>query len=673
MICHPAADAARAAMAARRFDEAVRIVEHALQVEPTHADLIAERAWLHLMVGNEDTAYALLNPAYGGLRYMQLESALHAHYYCRTLLDANDEKAQERLRRFKGTLAKNVGVRVSACLIVRDEENNLPRCLASLRGIVDEVVVVDTGSRDKTLSIARNAGAVVGHFEWCDDFAAARNRALDLATGDWALWIDADEELAPESAAAFRRAVVRPHIGGYDIEIVNLVDDRPDGGKLLHYPVRLFRRLPEVRFSGAIHEQIQPAITALGLPWAHLEGARLIHHGYRPSVLADGQKLERTRTMLEKAVVRNPRDGFQWFNLANAHFTQGDAVQAERAAREALRHLAPGAAYRDLTYQILAASLNRQGMPEAAIVVCETCDREGDGGILNDFEWAQAYLAASRPEQALEIADRCVLCEWPRGMTGDYGIATTKRYIIRGQILAVLGRNDEALEMFDVAITADPGFGAARMSRGMLHERDGDYELAIRDYTVATSDPGCEHDARKALGRAQLNFGDPAAVENLALAWRSAPDDHETWTMWARACETFGDSPQLLTAFEEMASRAEPSVDDLVDWGRALAGSGEYDRALACFTEAIQRAPQLANAYFNAGDLLYRLEAYADAAHVYEAGLRHDPRNPEAWFTLGNALAQLNLEDGAKIAYDQALSLAPDHERARHNRSLMAA
>jgi glycosyltransferase involved in cell wall biosynthesis len=95
-------------------------------------------------------------------------------------------------------------MKISACLIVKDEERHLDRCLSSLQGIVDEIVVVDTGSTDGTLEIAQSHGAVIGSFDWCDDFSAARNASLDLATGDWVLWIDADEALTPESASSIR-------------------------------------------------------------------------------------------------------------------------------------------------------------------------------------------------------------------------------------------------------------------------------------------------------------------------------------------------------------------------------------------------------------------------------------------------------------------------------------
>lgn len=85
--------------------------------------------------------------------------------------------------------------RISLCMIVKDEEELLPHCLASVQGAVDEMIVVDTGSSDRSPEIARQHGAVVVPFEWCDDFAAARNAGLEQASGDWILFLDADEVL----------------------------------------------------------------------------------------------------------------------------------------------------------------------------------------------------------------------------------------------------------------------------------------------------------------------------------------------------------------------------------------------------------------------------------------------------------------------------------------------
>ena len=90
-------------------------------------------------------------------------------------------------------------------MIVRDEASLLSECLASIQNVAQQIVVVDTGSNDDTVAIAKSFGAEVHHFEWIDDFAAARNESLRFATGDWILWLDADERLMPESLPHLKR------------------------------------------------------------------------------------------------------------------------------------------------------------------------------------------------------------------------------------------------------------------------------------------------------------------------------------------------------------------------------------------------------------------------------------------------------------------------------------
>lgn len=150
---------------------------------------------------------------------------------------------------------------VSACLIVRNEAAYLGACLASIRPVVDEIIVVDTGSTDDTVAIAQSYGAQVYHFPWCDDFAAARNHSLQFATGNWILIIDADEQLKPESRSrfpAFLKAIVqdiRPVV--FNFRVV-----APGEQPILTRT--FFRNHQGVRFVGRVHEW--PAIKGKRLP-----------------------------------------------------------------------------------------------------------------------------------------------------------------------------------------------------------------------------------------------------------------------------------------------------------------------------------------------------------------------------------------------------------------------
>jgi tetratricopeptide (TPR) repeat protein len=194
-------------------------------------------------------------------------------------------------------------------MIVRDEEAMLPGCLDSVRGVVDEIVVVDTGSTDGTVGVAQAAGARVVPFAWCDDFSAARNAALPHVTADWILVLDADERLAADAGERIRRAIAR---GGFDVAQLplydaNRLDAAPedvlngvarDGEPTLIS--RLFRRVPELRWHGIVHE----GVTRWGDEDVRTLGrlsAPIVHYGYSRGYREARGKADRNLRLLRRS------------------------------------------------------------------------------------------------------------------------------------------------------------------------------------------------------------------------------------------------------------------------------------------------------------------------------------------------------------------------------------
>ena len=205
---------------------------------------------------------------------------------------------------------------LSLCMIVRDEESFLPGSLAAAAPLVDEIVIVDTGSTDRTPRIAAAAGARLLEDPWRDDFSRARNLALDAARGLWILVLDADERLLPCSRTLLDRAIQSPKNEALTVEIRS---ELAGGGLQSTHIVRLFKNRPEYRYRGRIHEQIAPAIAAhLGLP--HIRPPRsplvALHSGYRPDQRAARQKAARNERLLRAAVSEHPDDPSLRFLLA---------------------------------------------------------------------------------------------------------------------------------------------------------------------------------------------------------------------------------------------------------------------------------------------------------------------------------------------------------------------
>ena len=228
---------------------------------------------------------------------------------------------------------------LSLCMIVRNESEHLARCLRTTQGHVDELVVVDTGSQDDTVAIAQRFGATLYHFNWCDDFAAARNFSLSKVTGDWILILDADETLIVETDT-FRQQLSAspPELMGYALTRteIDLQEDDLSGG--LH--IRLFRNDPRLRYVGRYHEQLRHQDGKPLLVDA-FQGLKLRHYGNSDPQAVFQKTLDRDIPLLEK--MRQEQELNLWLLdcLARNYSNTGQLKQAQECYTEAFDRLLP--------------------------------------------------------------------------------------------------------------------------------------------------------------------------------------------------------------------------------------------------------------------------------------------------------------------------------------------
>lgn len=226
-------------------------------------------------------------------------------------------------------------------MIVRNEAHTLARCLESVRDVVDQMVIVDTGSTDGTIALAKAYGAEVYHFAWCDDFAAARNEALRHACGEWILYLDADEVLAPDSAGMLRHLLYQQplQVGGLLCTIVSPHRVGEDASEVHRgaYP-RLFRNYgyPRIAFCGRVHEQITPAIIECGGAIVH-SPIVIYHSGYNIPREQLEEKVRRNYRLLIRHVQEEPLNGYAWFQLGQTLARMQLFSEAEQAFRFALQ------------------------------------------------------------------------------------------------------------------------------------------------------------------------------------------------------------------------------------------------------------------------------------------------------------------------------------------------
>lgn len=206
---------------------------------------------------------------------------------------------------------------LSVCMIVKNEERFLAQCLESVKDVADEIVIVDTGSTDSTVDIARRYTDQVYFHAWNNSFSEARNHSLRYATGDWVLQIDADEQLERDDVPLLLETVRKVHVMP-DVNAVGmpLLSTLPAGRLAKHYFPRLFRR-GKAHFEGIVHNQ-------LSYEGNHLVcEVRLWHYGYNLSRKDLERKWKRTEELLLQQIAEDPENTFAWMNLLRVYRNSG--------------------------------------------------------------------------------------------------------------------------------------------------------------------------------------------------------------------------------------------------------------------------------------------------------------------------------------------------------------
>lgn len=226
-------------------------------------------------------------------------------------------------------------MKISVCYIVKNEEKNLPLSLETVRCFADELIVVDTGSTDGTRKIAEDAEAIVLDFAWREDFAAARNFALDHATGDWVVFPDADEGFLHPEAVRDKVSEIDVRTPPIDAIMVTRVNADPDTGEDQgnDCAVRMFRNIPEIRYHGRIHETITHSGGKL-LIYQDQGTLSMYHTGYADAV--GTQKAERNLRMLQREIAEHGEQPGQYMYLADCYLGIKDYRQAMKYAVLAL-------------------------------------------------------------------------------------------------------------------------------------------------------------------------------------------------------------------------------------------------------------------------------------------------------------------------------------------------
>ncbi|MEK3760263.1 glycosyltransferase [Paenibacillus sp. FSL P4-0338] len=348
---------------------------------------------------------------------------------------------------------------ISLCMIVKNEADNLARCLRSVRGTVDEIIIVDTGSTDATRSIARSFGARIIGLPWNGDFAAARNAGLALARGTWILVLDADEELEQGSREELLVCAKHTEYEAFFVRIHNHQGTERASQTLTVNPIlRMFRNRPGYRFSGIIHEQIA-AVIVQETPAAamHMSTVVVHHYGYAAGVVERKDKISRNLGLLKQQLEESPGDAFQHFNLAVEYMRLGDYRQALKHIGTSLNLAEPGTSYIHLLYKYKVRCLAVTGDYPGALEAC------GQGSLLFPDYPDLHHLKGALLLQVSALAEaKTALCRAleigasPPLYHTESGLGTFLTHTLLGQVCQQIGEAQEAAACFTRAAQLQP-------------------------------------------------------------------------------------------------------------------------------------------------------------------------------------------------------------------------
>ncbi|MBW4449488.1 MAG: tetratricopeptide repeat protein [Spirirestis rafaelensis WJT71-NPBG6] len=371
-------------------------------------------------------------------------------------------------------------------MIVKDEEVALPKCLGSVKDAVDQIIVLDTGSTDKTPDIAKQFGAEVHHFEWCNDFSAARNDALKYVTGDWVLVLDADETLTQQIVPHIREAIESDfHL------LINLVRHEVGAEQSPYSMVsRLFKNHPDISFSRPYHALVDDSISAIltkELDWqvGYLPQVAILHEGYQKNAIAQQNKYAKAQTAMESFLVNHPDDPYVCSKLGALYVETGKIAQG-------LELLIKGVASKQANDEILYELYYHLGI---------------------------AYSRLQNPKQAMAHYTAALkLHIYPMLKLGAYNNL--------GNLLKAAGDLKYAKAAYETALRIDPNFAAGHYNLGMTFKALGLFNEAIASYQQAIALNANYAEAYQNLGVVLLKLGN---VQDSLSAFGKAIVLHEKY------------------------------------------------------------------------------------------------------------------------------------------------
>ena len=649
-------------------DEAARHYDAAIKADPGNHLPYLNLATMHYHLGNMEEANAAVSKG--------LASCVQVH----------------ELRMLSQTLKNKLTI--SACLIVKDEATLLPGCLESIRSWVDEIIVVDTGSNDKTVSIAMSYGAKVFNQQWEADFSKHRNFSIEQATSDWVFIIDADERMSEEDIPRLKELINSDQHSIISLNVFNVYGK--DEKMTTFLPsIRLFRRDLNLRYEGIVHNRLVFPENAF-IVRANI---KLKHLGYDLSPEQMRKKFERSHALLEKQLQKNPDDFFAMFNLAQllrgAGKDKPDLFSADiikLAARAVTLTNPQELSSRNIHLMCLDqlgwAYFYKGDLKQALIFAQRALTHKSNyldpllliGHIYThskEYDKARTayrrYLEVQEQYDPTAERDNIILVNPDSRATAFYGLGLLAEIMnnpldARKYYEKTTALNPDYLDVKNRIISLDQNSAELNESftRANIFLNQQEHQNAEKHFQMALKESSNKR--RMTLEIAQKyfdnsRFSEASGYYHLWLETNGA--DAEILNDLANCHFKLKEYEKALELYETAAELTNAPTIVFRNLGLTCSILKHYAKAIIAFRKFMESNPDDPEIVSIMADLCLKVGDFKAAMLLYEKALRRTPTDYDAIFNLSECYLNLGHENSARIGYNRVLELKSDFEPAQ--------
>jgi glycosyltransferase involved in cell wall biosynthesis/Tfp pilus assembly protein PilF len=546
----------------------------------------------------------------------------------------DDPTVNDLLQEITGkTAAQSKRQTISCCMIVKNEEAFLKQCLESVKDYVDEIIIVDTGSTDRTVEIARNYTNKVYFHPWEDSFSKARNQALSYVTCDWVFQIDADEELVEGSGPKLRQTV--SEAGQADAIYVNIISTYGKGRKKArHNFERLFKNNGVIHYEGIVHNQV---VGAASIKASKIE---TMHYGYDIEEKKSNEKFIRTTELLKQQIVENPEDPMPHHYLGTSYLTRGmnkecaeeSVLAIELAEKQNDNHPLYLWSHHNASLAFLSMG-DRAQAKRYSLAALEKCPDHLDSFYVLTLIAADEELWSDVLSNGSEYLKLRTFYEQNPDKAGLIINGTMKEapsiHLLVGHAYHACGDNASMEQEYMNAFNSSDEKWRTWWHAGIFHmDHSGDLE-----------------NAREYLNRAR----------------EESPDEHAVWYMLAKLDQKSGLFDAERRCLEKLFKLGSDDTMVLNRLAVLCCESGDTEQAFKILTFVLEKDPSNYHALCSLGSFFKQQSRIDEALEAYMKAAQTDPQGIDPWLNLGELSLELDRYEEGKAFLERALSLQPGH------------